>query len=77
MKKISVFLMSIVLLAVMGLNVSAVAPTDGKYEDGIYYMTGNHDTEKKDTGLVTIAVVASTLGLIIIGIAVNRKFKKN
>lgn len=77
MKKLSVFLMSIVLLAVMGRNVSAVAPADGKYEDGIYYMNGNRDTEKKDTGLVTVAVVASTLGLIIIGIAVNRRFKKN
>lgn len=59
-------------------EVNTLAPTDGKYEDGIYYMTGDKDASAtKDTSMVTISVVASTLGLILLGIAVNRKLKKN
>ena len=59
-------------------DIKTLAPEDGKYEDGIYYMTGAKDlTEGQDTGMVTVSVVASTLGLIILGVAANRKFKKN
>lgn len=59
-------------------EVQTLAPEDGKYEDGIYYMTGAKDlTNGQDTSMVTISVVASTLGLIILGVAANRKFKKN
>jgi hypothetical protein len=58
--------------------IYTMAPADGKYEDGIYYMNGDKDTGvAKDTTMVTISVVASTLGLILLGIAANRKFKKN
>lgn len=58
--------------------IYTMAPTDGKYEDGIYYMTGDKDASaNKDTSMVTISVIASTLGLILLGIAVNRKLKKN
>jgi hypothetical protein len=56
-------------------DIKTLAPTDGEYEDGIYYMTGAKDTA--DTGMVTVSVVASTLGLIVLGFAANRKFKKN
>ncbi len=59
-------------------DIKTLAPEDGKYEDGIYYMTGAKDlTNGQDTGMVTVSVVASTLGLIILGVAANRKFKKN
>jgi len=59
-------------------GIYTMAPEDGKYEDGIYYMTGAKDlTDGQDTSMVTISVVASTLGLIILGVAANRKFKKN
>lgn len=75
MKKITVFLFSLILLATMGLGVNAVAPADGVYEDGIYYMTG--PKAPKDTGMITVSVIGSTLGLIIVGFAVSRKMKKN
>jgi len=56
-------------------DIKTLMPTDGEYEDGIYYMTGAKDNA--DTGMVTVSVVASTLGLIVLGFAANRKFKKN
>lgn len=59
-------------------DIVTMAPTDGVYEDGIYYMTGDKsESVKQDTSMVTVSVVASTLGLIILGIAANRKLKKN
>lgn len=76
MKKLTVFLVSLILLATMGLGVHAVAPADGVYEDGIYYMTGGPKAPQ-DTSMVTVSVIGSTLGLIILGFAVNRKIKKN
>jgi len=57
-------------------DIKTLMPTDGEYEDGIYYMTGAKDNTA-DTGMVTVSVVASTLGLIVLGFAANRKFKKN
>jgi len=59
-------------------GIVTLAPTDGKYEDGIYYMTGDRDLDSKtDTSMVTISVAASSLGLIILGLSINRKIKKN
>ncbi len=57
-------------------DIKTLVPTDGEYEDGIYYMTGAQNTPK-DSGMVTVTVVASTLGLIALGVALNRKLKKN
>jgi hypothetical protein len=55
-----------------------VAPVDGEYEEGIYYLTGAKDLNQiQDTGMVTVSVIGSTLGLIILGFALNRKIKKN
>jgi hypothetical protein len=50
---------------------------DGGYEDGIYTLTGAKDLAAQDNSMVTVSVVASTLGLIIVGLAFNRKLKKN
>lgn len=57
-------------------DIKTLAPADGEYEDGIYYMTGAKDTAQ-DTSMVTVSVVASTIGLIALGFAANRKFRKN
>ncbi len=75
MKKITVFLFSLILMATMGLGVNAMAPQDGVYEDGIYYMNG--PKAPQDTAMVTVSVISSTLGLIVLGFALNRKIKKN
>jgi hypothetical protein len=50
---------------------------DGELEDGIYTLTGAKDLVEKDNSMVTVSVVASTLGLIVVGLAINRKLKKN
>jgi len=58
--------------------IYTMAPTDGVYEDGIYYMTGAKDVDdQKNKDMVTVSVIASSLGLILLGVAVNRKIKKN
>jgi hypothetical protein len=58
--------------------IYTMAPTDGVYEDGIYYMTGTKDLDdQQNKDMVTVSVVASSLGLILLGVAVNRKIKKN
>jgi len=58
-------------------GIETLMPTDGKYEDGIYYMTGDKNLDAKDKSMATVAVVGSTLGLIIVGLAINRKLRKN
>jgi hypothetical protein len=58
-------------------EIETLMPTDGKYEDGIYYMTGEKDLSTTDNGMTTLAVLGSTLGLIIVGLAINLKLRKN
>jgi len=59
--------------------IYTMAPADGKYEDGIYYMTGSKDLSATagNTDMVTVSVVASTLGLIALGVAANKKLRKH
>jgi hypothetical protein len=57
-------------------GIETLMPTDGKYEDGIYYMTGDKNLDK-DNGMATVAVLGSTLGLIVVGLAINLKLRKN
>ncbi len=59
-------------------EIKTLAPTDGHYEDGVYYMTGTKDKDaQKNKDMVTVTVIASSLGLILLGLAINRKIKKN
>jgi hypothetical protein len=58
-------------------GIETLMPTDGKYEDGIYYMTGTNDLDTQDKSMTTIAVIGSTLGLIVVGLAINLKLRKN
>jgi hypothetical protein len=49
---------------------------DGINEEGIYTLTGAKDLADKGKSMVTVSVLASTLGLIIVSLALNRKLNK-
>ena len=49
---------------------------DGINEEGIYTLTGAKDLADKGKSMVTVSVLASTLGLIIVSLVLNRKLNK-